>query len=172
VRCAILNRRLVEEEILKQYPTQFPLPVGRVLPNMESPMSLKVVLAIGVDSSLLEIQGSAWKSSGYIITFAWSIKDAITHFRYGDFDLVLLGQSLSVENRERLTFLIRASGSRVPVVFIADPSSASDRFVDATVKGEPTNILQEIEDLLASRVGIPASRSNTPQSLSLPATAQ
>ena len=135
-------------------------------------MSLKVILAIGVDSSLLEIQSSAWKLSGYIVTFAWSITDAITHFRYGDFDLVLLGHSLPAESRERLTFLIRSSGSRVPVVFIADPSSASDGFADRTVNGEPTNILHEIEELLASRVGVPASRSNAPQSATWQATAR
>jgi CheY-like chemotaxis protein len=135
-------------------------------------MSLKVVLAIGVDSSRLEIQSSAWKSSGYIVTFAWSIKDAITHFSYGDFDLVLLGHSLPVESRERLTSLIRASGSRVPVVYIADSSHACDRFADATVKGEPTNILQEIEELLASRASMPASCSNAPRSMTWQATAQ
>jgi DNA-binding NtrC family response regulator len=135
-------------------------------------MSLKVVLAIGVDSSLLEIQSSAWKSSGYIVTFAWSIKDAITHFRYGDFDLVLLGHSLPAESRERLTFLIRASGSRVPVVYIAGTSNDCDSSADATVKGEPTNILQEIEELLASRFRMPLSRLNAHQSLTLQATAR
>jgi CheY-like chemotaxis protein len=135
-------------------------------------MSLKVVLAIGVDSSLLEIQSSAWKSSGYIVTFAWSIKDAITHFSYGDFDLVLLGHSLPVESRERLTSLIRASGSRVPVVYIADSSHACDRFADATVKGEPTNVLEEIEELMASRTRMQASRSNMSRSVIWQATAR
>ena len=86
------------------------------MPNLEPFMSLKVVLAIGVNSSLLEIQSSDWKSSGYIVTFAWSIKDAIAHFTYGDFDLILLGRFLPAESREKLTFLIRASGSRIPVI--------------------------------------------------------
>jgi DNA-binding NtrC family response regulator len=135
-------------------------------------MSLKVVLAIGVDSSLLEIQSSAWKSSGYIITFAWSVKDAITHFRYGDFDLVLLGNSLPADSRERLIFLIRGAGSRVPVFFIANSSCANDSFADATVEGEPTNILEEIEGLMASRAMIPASRSSLSRSATWQAIAR
>jgi len=148
--------------ISKQYPTHVFRLVGEVLPTLESEMSLKVVLAIGVDSSLLEIQSSAWKSSGYMVTFAWSIKDAITHFRYGDFDLVLLGHGLPAESRERLTFLIRASGSKVPVAFVADSSGVCDRFADATLKGGPIKILEEIEELMSSRVETPTSRSTMP----------
>ena len=125
-------------------------------------MPLKVILAIGVESSLLEIQSSAWKASGYIVTFAWSVKDAITHFRDGDFDLVLLGHALPAESRERLMFLIRASGAQVPVAFIADSSGVCDRFADATLKGGPIKILEEIEELMSSRVETPTSRSTMP----------
>jgi DNA-binding NtrC family response regulator len=135
-------------------------------------MSLKVVLAIGVGSSLLEIQSSDWRSSGYTVTFAWSIKEAITHFRYGDFDLVLLGHSLPAESRERLTFLIRASGSQVPVACIADSSSDCDRSEDAIFTVDSTNILEEIEELMASRATSPISRSNRPLSVTWRATAR
>jgi hypothetical protein len=58
----------------------FPWAVGEVLPNLESIMSLEVALAIGMDSSLLEIQSSPWRSSEYDFMFASSIKDAIVHF--------------------------------------------------------------------------------------------
>jgi len=148
--------------ISKQYPTHVFRPVGEVLPTLESNMPLKVILAIGVESSLLEIQSSAWKASGYIVTFAWSVKDAITHFRDGDFDLVLLGHALPAESRERLMFLIRASGAQVPVAFIADSSGVCDRFADATLRGESSELLQEIEGLMSSRVETPTSRSNMP----------
>jgi PleD family two-component response regulator len=154
-----LNRLLVETELSSYYPTHFPQSVGKALSNLEASMSLKVVLAIGVDSSLLEMQSSAWKSSGYIVIFAWSIKEAITHFHGGDFDLVLLGQSLPAESRERLTFLIRASGSRVPVIYISDSPSDCDSFADATVNNAATSILEEIGELMASRAKMPAAGS-------------
>jgi CheY-like chemotaxis protein len=118
-----------------------------------------VILAVGADPSLLEIQSSTWKSSGYIVTFAWSINDAIVHFRYGDFDLVLMGHSLPADKRERLTFLIRASGSRVPVVSISNSSSDCDSFADMTIKNEPSTVLEAIGELMTNRARMPATRS-------------
>ncbi|MFZ1940719.1 MAG: hypothetical protein WBA18_21585 [Terracidiphilus sp.] len=114
-------------------------------------MSLTVVLAVGLDSSLLANQSSVWQSSGYLVTSAWSIREAIAHFRDGDFDLVLLGRSIPADSRERLTFLIRASGSRIPVVCIADSSSGSDTFADATIGSEPIKLLEDIEEFMAKR---------------------
>ena len=158
-----MTRLLVEQEVSRHYPTHSRQPAGKAVSNLEPKMSLKVVLAIGVDSSLLEIQSSAWKCSGYIVTFAWSIKEAITHFRYGDFDLVLLGQSLPAESRERLTFLIRASGSQVPVIYVSDSPSDSDSFADAPVNHEATSILKEIGELMAGQARMPASGEAMPR---------
>jgi hypothetical protein len=66
-------------------------------------MSLSVVLAVGLDSLLLSKHGAAWRSVGYIVVEALSIREAIAHFKTGDFDLVLSGQSISFENKERLS---------------------------------------------------------------------
>jgi hypothetical protein len=60
------------------------------------------------------------------------------YFKGGDFDLILLG-NLPVESRERLTFLVRSSGSRVPVVCIRE--FGHDSFADATVRCEPDHLL-------------------------------
>jgi tRNA nucleotidyltransferase/poly(A) polymerase len=54
-------------------------------------MPIIVVLAIGLDSTLLKAQGSLWKAAGYIVNVAGSIRDAIDHFKAGDFDLVTPG---------------------------------------------------------------------------------
>ena len=120
-------------------------------------MPLTVVLAVGLDSSHLASQTSAWQSAGYFVTSAASIGDAIVHFRDGDFDLVLLGHSIPADSRERLTFLIRATGSRIPVVCIADSSSGCDSFADATVGDEPGNLLRDIDQLMAKRAKEPAA---------------
>ena len=53
-----------------------------------------------------------WRSAGYIVVSADSIGEAIDHFNAGDFELVVLGDSISIESRQRLTSLIRASGSQ------------------------------------------------------------
>ena len=79
-------------------------------------MPLTLVLAVGADSSLMATQRPAWRSAGYFVTPAGSIREAITHLRNGDFDLVLLFHSIPTESRERLAFLIRSRGMRVPIV--------------------------------------------------------
>jgi DNA-binding response OmpR family regulator len=112
-------------------------------------MSQKVVLAAGVNSWLLATHSTVWRSAGYIVLPAASVKEAIGHFETGDFDLVLLGDSFSVESKERLTSLIRASGSRTPVVSIANPSGDCDLFADATIKNDPNALLQGMGELLA-----------------------
>jgi DNA-binding response OmpR family regulator len=99
-------------------------------------MSLKVVLAADVDSYLLAAYNTAWRSAGYIVVPAVSVREAIHNFMTGDFDLVLIGDSFSVESKERLTHLIRASGSRTPVVSIAKSSGDRDLLADATIKND------------------------------------
>jgi DNA-binding NtrC family response regulator len=112
-------------------------------------MGTTVVLAVGLDSWLLANQNTFWKSAGYVLINANTIKEAIENFKRGDFDMVLLGHSISLENKERLTFLIRASGSRTPVVCIADSSDECGAFADATLKNDANAVVAGIGELLA-----------------------
>ena len=115
-------------------------------------MPITVVLAVGLDKSLLENHESAWQSAGFSVTSLGSIRGAIVHFKNGDFDLVLLGPSIPSDSRGAADIPgIRASGSRVPVVCVADSSSDCDSFVDATIKDGPTNILDGIKEIMANR---------------------
>jgi len=115
-----------------------------------------VVLAVGADSSLPASQRSVWQSAGYYITSAGSIREAIVQLRDGDFDLVLLDHSIPIESRERLTFLIRASGSRIPVVCVTDSPDDDNSFADATIRNERDDHLQIIGELLAKRAATQA----------------
>jgi DNA-binding response OmpR family regulator len=119
---------------------------------------LKVLLAVGLDSSLLQSQRSVWQTAGYHVTSVDSIREGIAQFHEGDFDLVLLSHSIPAESRERLAYLIRASGSRIPVICVSDSSSGSDSFADATIRSGPENLLQGIEDLLSKQEGRLAAR--------------
>jgi CheY-like chemotaxis protein len=114
-------------------------------------MSVTVVLAVGLDSWKLTAQNSALRSAGYIVVSANSIPDAIDHFRAGDFDMVLLDHSISVESKEKLTLMIRASGSRTPVISIASSSVSSDSFCDKTLRNDSTAMLADVGELLAKR---------------------
>lgn len=123
-------------------------------------MHITVVLAVGLDSWRLTSQGSDLRSAGYVVISAGSIRDAIEQFKVGDFDLVLLGSSISAEHKERLTSLIRTAGSRTPVVCI--PNSSGDRnwFADGTLQDDASALLTGMEELLAK----------TPRAEAVPAT--
>lgn len=120
-------------------------------------MPTAVVLAVGVDSSVLASQTPVWQSAECQIISAWSIRDAIVQFRDGDFDLILLYHSIPVESRERLTFLIRASGSRTPVVCVTDSPGGHDSFADATIRNDPNDLLKAIGELMAKRANTQAA---------------
>jgi len=114
-------------------------------------MSLTVVLAVGLDSWLLSTHRTVWRSEGYIVVPATSIPEAIDQFRAGDFDLVLLGDSISLENKEKLTSMIRGSGAQTPVVSVASSSDASDSFADATLKNDASALLTGMAEVLANK---------------------
>jgi DNA-binding response OmpR family regulator len=108
-------------------------------------MHITVVLAVGLDSWRLTSQGSELRSAGYIVISASSIRDAIEQFKVGDFDLVVLDYSISAEHKERLISLIRASGSRTPVVCIPNCNS----FADGTLQDDASALLTGMEEILA-----------------------
>ena len=112
-------------------------------------MHITVVLAVGLDSWRLTSQGSDLRSAGYVVISANSIRDAIEQFKVGDFDLVLLCHSISAEQKERLTSIIRASGSRTPVVCIPNSSDDCDSLADGTLQGDASALLTGMEDILA-----------------------
>ena len=114
-------------------------------------MPLTVVLAVGLDSWKLTAQSAVLKSAGYIVIAARSIRDAIDHFRAGDFDLVLLDHSISGEDRERLAFLIRATGSQTPVACVAHHSGDLNSFADETLKDDSLSLLKGMGELVARR---------------------
>jgi hypothetical protein len=111
-------------------------------------MPITVVLAVGLDPWLLATQTRVWRAAGYFVVSADSIGEAVDLFNDGDFDLVVLGDSVSIENRETITSLIRASGSRTPVVPIGNTLSNADSFADSTTKDDSNSLVKGLRELL------------------------
>jgi DNA-binding NtrC family response regulator len=114
-------------------------------------MPITVVLAIGLDSVLLEAQQAALRSAGYFVSPAASMCGALELFSEGDFDLVLMGQSIPAESRERLTMMIRALGSRVPMACVAESSSYFDALEAAIGESGPRAVVRNIGDAMANQ---------------------
>jgi CheY-like chemotaxis protein len=118
-------------------------------------MAIAVVLAIGFDPWLFEAQRTVWRSAGCFVTAAGSMGDALGEFMGGDFDLVLLDHSIPAEDRDRLTYWIRASGSRTPVACITDSSGNPEDLAYSTIKDEPHALPQRVGELLATQTRKP-----------------
>ena len=125
-------------------------------------MAVNVVLAVGLDRWQLAAHDSAWKSSGYVVLSIDSIRDAIEHFKAGDFDLVLLGHNITSEDQERLTYLIRASSSRTPVICIENNDGEKLVFADATLRDDSSALLSGMEELL-TKESVMRQVPSTPQ---------
>ena len=111
-------------------------------------MQIAVVLAVGFDSSLMRTRSLVLQSAGYIVESASSLEDAAARFQAGDFDLVLLCHSIPTKDKDRLTCLIRATGSLTPVVSIARNLDACDAFVNATLEDGPNKFLAGVGEEL------------------------
>jgi hypothetical protein len=140
----------------------FPGPLRNRRSVPEVLMLFTVVLAVGLDSSLVAGQRSAWQSAGYFVTPAKSIREAIVHLREGDFDLVLLGHSIPTDSREKFTFLIQESGSRTPVISITDSSTECDSFAGLTIGNESVNLLKSIRESMAELAGASVPNRDMP----------
>ena len=112
-------------------------------------MHIVVVLAVGLDSWRLTSESSDLRSAGYVVISADSIGHAMEQFRVGDFDLVLLGRSISAEHKERLANLIRACGSRTPVVCVPNTAGDCNSLADGNLKGDESALLTIMEGALA-----------------------
>lgn len=111
-------------------------------------MALTLVLSVGLDAMLLSSRNFTLQSAGYFVVPAFSLKEAVDHFRNGDFDLVLLCQSIPAQERDRLTIWIRASGSRIPVVVVSSDRGERGAFTESTVDSAPSALLAGITQVL------------------------
>jgi DNA-binding response OmpR family regulator len=119
-----------------------------------------VVLAVGVDSEMLEGEVKLWSSKGYFFIAAQTIQEAISQYHAGDFDIVLLDDSIALEDRERLAFLVRASGSRTPVVCMGDRPSECESFADASYGNDFRELLEGIKEILKHKRQSPPASTN------------
>ncbi len=110
-------------------------------------MALTLILAVGHDPELLGTRSAILQTASCVAIPAISINEAIEHFMANDFDLVLLCHTIAAPDRDRLTSLIRATGSPTPIVTIAPlTDQISDAVDDATIAADPVRFLRGIED--------------------------
>jgi hypothetical protein len=100
-----------------------------------------MVLAVGSNPSLMTNRTLVLQAAGYVVIKTYSLEDADAQFQAGDFDWIL--------DRERLTSFIRASGSRIPVISIAENLGECDAFANATLEDGPNKFLAGVREVLS-----------------------
>jgi CheY-like chemotaxis protein len=120
-------------------------------------MMPSMVLAVGFEPSLMTARMLVLQSAGYVVVRGSSLKETVDHLQSGGFDLVLLCHSVPATDRERLTSLIRASGSRIPIVSIAGSLGECDAFANATLEDGPNKFLAGIREVLIKALKTPAA---------------
>jgi len=143
-------------------PIPFPRPKrGRA--TLRAPVAS--ILSVGLDLSFYRSESQVWQSdgchvtrqvwhsAGYQVTPSGSALKAFDYIRKGNFDLVLISESIALCDRERLTLLVRALGSNVPIVCVTDCSSEFGAYDGSTVGKAQASVLQCIRDVLEMRVG-------------------
>jgi DNA-binding NarL/FixJ family response regulator len=79
------------------------------------------------------------------------LKEAVDRFGSYDFDLVILCRSIPARDRERLTCLIRASGSSVPVIAVAEAENQRDVFPNATLdEVDESSFLRRVQEIVGA----------------------
>jgi|ERR1700733_6212193 CheY-like chemotaxis protein len=116
-----------------------------------------IVLAVGFEPSLMTARMLVLQSAGHVVVRASSLKETIHHLQSGDFDLVLLCHSVPATDRARLTSLIRASGSRIPIVSIAGSLGECDASANATLEDGPNKFLAGIKEVRIKALKTPAA---------------
>jgi CheY-like chemotaxis protein len=116
-----------------------------------------IVLAVGFEPSLMTARMLVLQSAGHVVVRASSLKETIHHLQSGDFDLVLLCHSVPATDRARLSSLIRASGSRIPIVSIAGSLGECDAFASSTLEDGPNKFVAGIRDALSKANKIPTA---------------
>jgi CheY-like chemotaxis protein len=112
-------------------------------------MPLATILSICLDPTLLNSRSRLLQSAGYMVVSATSVQQAVSRFRNGNFDLVLLCHSIPLEDRRGLASLLRASGSITPIAVISEFADSYDEFMDVTLENNPKALLMGIRQLLA-----------------------
>jgi len=115
-------------------------------------MSLTLILAIGTDPWLFESQRTVWQAAGFFVTTVGALDQPTALFRSGDFDIVLLGSSLSDQDLNYITRSIRALGSRVPIIRMSELSNVVTRRSSKSSQNS-VRLINAIKEQLAGREG-------------------
>ena len=120
------------------------------------------VLSTGRDPNVLRHRNAALEQAGYTVVAANSSPEIVERLFNGDFDVVLLCNSIPEEERRRLAEIIRSYSPSTPVIVISDFEGRKYSYGTRTVRCFPDQIIAAIRETFSSdgafKAAAPATR--------------
>jgi DNA-binding response OmpR family regulator len=110
-----------------------------------------LLLSAGHDPDLLKQRNAQLAAAGFKVASASHSCEVVDKLLNGDFDLVLLCDSMPDEDRRRLARIIRSYSPSTPVVLISSEESAQCEPGIQTVKCHPEQLLAAVAASLPRR---------------------
>jgi CheY-like chemotaxis protein len=118
-----------------------------------------LVLSIGMDETVLDTRALILQSAGYTVVSAMAVQEAATLLLNSDFDIIVLCHTVPTKDSKRLISMVRASGSRIPIVTVtSDAFGPQSSIADATLDKEPVAFLREMHEVLRDHAQPQAQR--------------
>ncbi len=106
-----------------------------------------VVLHVGTDTALLSTRTLVLQQAGLIVVPVTDVADGIKLFLAGDFDLVVLCHSLTLEQRNVMANLVHSHSSSIPVILVGK-TNENDMTVDAVLSNHPVKLVKQLAEVL------------------------
>ncbi len=124
-------------------------------------MALAVILYAGRDPGLVQSRRLVLEQQGYGVDLCDNTEQFLGKFLDGDYDLVLLCNSLRTAEWQRLSSLVHRFSARTPVLRVCSMPEET-REAEHACTGEPQTVLKTVADLLAVAGGKPPAHSTPP----------
>lgn len=110
-----------------------------------------LLLSAGRDPDLLKQRNAQLLAAGFKVASATDSYEVVDKLLNGNFDLVLLCDSMSDQDRERLARIISSYSPSTPVVLISRADGEEHAFGSGPLRCHPEQLLATVAGLLQRR---------------------
>ncbi len=118
-----------------------------------------VILYAGRDHGLVQSRRLVLEQAGYVVDLCENSEDCVRKFLEGDYDLVMLCNSLRDGERERLASLVHRFSARTPILRVCSMPGELRQAPEPACTGEPRVILEKVAATLATTGAKPPART-------------
>jgi CheY-like chemotaxis protein len=108
-----------------------------------------LILSAGRDTNLLKQRSAILRQAGYEVVTADNSPELVNRLFNGDFDLVLLCDSMREEERRRLIAIVKSHTPSTPVVLIEEKLRLVDEAEGQEILCRPEQVLEAVRDALS-----------------------